>query len=214
MKGVNDSFVWTSQTVMEAIKALVCPKGCVKHAAIVKHTGLASRQIANACAKLVEHGYLKRDLYSDTTVKPGCYHLTSLGLAALDEGAKLTSGPKGPTGKPKVRPDGLRDRAWRLLRIRRKASAPELVGLLLDADSNGQESARAQNNLNKYLRMLVRAGYLSEMRREAPTSPTSNGAKRFLLVRDTGPLSPIPQPQFNAVFDQNEGKKYECVVAR
>jgi len=206
--------VWTQQAVMDAVKVLKCEKGCVKHAAIVKHTGLTARQVADACSKLVEHGYLKRETYSDSSVKPGCYHLTSLGLAALDQGMKLVSGPKGPTGKRKPPTDCLRDRAWRLLRIRRKASAPELVGLLLTADSDEQDASRAQNNLNKYLRMLARAGYLSEMRREAPTSPTSNGAKRFLLVRDTGPLSPLLQPQFNAVFDQNEGKKYECIGAR
>lgn len=207
--GVNESFVWTSQTVMAAVKALVCPKGCVKHAAIVKHTGLTAKQVVNACAKLVEHGFLKREAYADNSVKPGCYHITALGLAALDEGTRLASGPKGPTGKPKPRPDGLRDRAWRLLRIRRKASVPELVGLLLDADGDDDAVVRAQNNLSKYLRQLVFAGYLIEMRREAPQSPTSNGAKRFLLVRDTGPLPPIPQPQFKKVFDQNEGKQYD-----
>lgn len=203
------SAIWIGQTVMEAVRKLVCPRGCVKHAAIVKHTGLTSKQVANACAKLVEHGYLKRETYSDDSVKPGCYHLTTLGQVALEEGARLTSGPKGPTGKPKTRANGLRDRAWRVLRIRRKASVPELVGLLLDADKGDMAVQRAQNNLNKYLLQLARAGYLVEMRREAPQSPTSNGAKRFLLVRDTGSLPPIPQPKIGKVFDQNEGKQYD-----
>lgn len=201
--------VWTSQTVMQAVKTLVCPRGCVKHAAIVKHTGLSRRQVAAACFKLVEHGYMQRENYADETVKPGCYKLTALGLAALDEGARLTSGPKGPTGKPKVRTDTLRDRAWRVLRIRRKVSVPELVGLLLDGDSADADVGRAENNLSKYLRNLQRAGYLVEMRREAPQSPTSNGAKRFLLVRDTGPLPPILQMTLYKVFDQNEGKQYD-----
>lgn len=200
---------WTSQTVMDAVKALVCPKGCVKHAAIVKHTGMTNKQVTDACIKLVEHGYMERETYADCTVKPGCFRLTKLGLAALEEGAKLTSGPKGPTGKPKIRLGGLRDRAWRALRIRRKASAPELVSVLMDAGSDDMAIKRAQNNLQKYLAMLTRAGYLSEMRREAPQSLTSNGAKRFLLVRDTGPLPPIPQVTLGKVFDQNEGKQYD-----
>lgn len=207
--GVNESFVWVSQTVLEAVKSVVCPSGCVKHAAIVKHTGLTARQVANACAKLVEHGYLKRDTYADCSVKPGCYKITKIGTAALEEGKKVTSGPKGPTGKPKPRPDGLRDRAWRVLRIRRKASVPELVGLLLNADSPEDQIKRAHDNLSKYLRQLLLAGYLTEMRREAPTTLTSNGAKRFLLVRDTGPLPPIPQIAAKTVFDQNEGKQYD-----
>jgi hypothetical protein len=199
---------WISQAVMAAIKELVCPKGCVKHSAIVKHSGLKSRQVADACSLLTKHGYIKRDVYTDDTVKPGCYRLTALGQAALDEGAKLTSGPKGPNGKARPRPDGLRDRAWRLLRIRRKASVPEIVGLLLDAGTNAIDIDRAENNLSKYFRQLMRAGYLSEMRREAPTSPTSNGVKRFLLIRDTGLLPPIPQTSQKRVWDQNEEQHY------
>jgi len=206
---------WTSQAVMEAVKALVCPKGCVKHAAIVKHTGLKARQVADACAKLVSHGYLERQLYADDTVKPGCYRLTALGQAALEEGAKLISGPKAPTGKPKVVVNSLRDRAWRVLRIRRKASVPELLGVLLDAGTEEGDIRRAQNNLQKYLRFLCRAGYLSEMRhREAPQSSTSNGAKRYLLLRDTGPLPPVPQVASGTVFDQNEGKQYDIALER
>lgn len=198
---------WTSQTVMAAIKALACPQGCVKHADIVAHTQLTGRQVASACALLEKHGYLARQKYSDDSVKPGCYTLTALGQGALD-GAQLTSGPKGPTGKSRARVDSLRDRAWRLLRIRRKGSAPELVGSLLDAGSDAAAFQRAQNNLHKYLRELLRAGYLAEMRREAPKSPTSNGAKRYLLARDTGPLPPIPQPLIKRVYDQNEKKHY------
>lgn len=205
---------WTSQKVMEAVKALVCPQRCVKHAEIVKRTGMTGRQVAAACAKLVTHGYLERQHYSDNTVKPGCYRLTALGQAALEEGAKLTSGPKAPTGKPKVVADTLRDRAWRAMRIRRKVSVPELLGVLLDAGTAEADIRRAQNNLQKYLRYLASAGYLTEMRREAPQSPTSNGAKRFLLLRDTGPLPPLPQVAAGKVFDQNEGKQYDIVRQR
>ena len=209
--GKAKSLVWTSQTVMSAVKVLVCPQGCVKHAAIVKHTGLTGKQVANACAKLVEHGYLKRQNYSDDTAKPGCYTLTLLGQAALEEGAKISSGPNGPTGVVKIRENCLRDRAWRVLRIRRKASVPELVGLLLDAGCDAVTVRRARNGLQKYLVSLARAGYLLEMRREAPQSLTSNGAKRYLLVRDTGPASPALQTRFGKVYDQNERKQYDIV---
>lgn len=205
---MSASVQWVSQTIMAAIKEIACPKGCVKHAAIVKHTQLTGRQVADACAKLVTHGYLKREEYADNTAKPGCYHLTSLGRTALDEGAKFTSGPKGPTGKVRTCPDGLRDRAWRLLRIRRKGSIPEVVGVLLDAGSSRADIERAENNLAKYFRQLMRAGYLTELRREAPQSLTSNGVKRFLLSRDTGPLPPVPQPNKKMVYDQNEEKQY------
>ena len=199
---------WTSQAVMEAVKALVKPNGCVNHKFIVRHTKLTGRQVADACTKLVTHGYLVRENYLCGDVKPGCYQLTALGRAAMEEGARVTSGPKGPTGI-KPRTDTVRDRAWRVLRIRRKGSAPELLGLLMDADGDEKTVKRAQNNLNKYLRVLEQSGYLALMRREAPQSPTSNGAKRFLLVRDTGPLPPIPQLALHKVFDQNERKQYD-----
>jgi hypothetical protein len=202
--------IWISQIVMDAVKTLACPRGCVKHDAIVKHTKLTGRQVATACTKLVEHQYMTREVYANDTVKPGCYKLTELGKAALEEGIKLTSGPKGPTGKPKVISDTVRDRAWRVLRMRRKTSAPELIGLLLDAGCDDATVTRTKNNLNKYLRYLHLAGYLIEMRREAPQSPTSNGAKRFLLTRNTGPLAPIPQPKQKKVFDQNEEKQYDA----
>lgn len=201
--------VWTSQTVMQAIKELACPKGCVKHAAIVRHTGLTGRQVAAACAKLEAHQFLTRETYSDSTVKPGCYHLTDAGRAALEEGSRLTSGPKEAHGKPRIQPNSLRERAWRTLRIRRKASVPELVSLLLDAGSSDTEIRRATNGLQKYLRFLLKAGYVAEMRREAPQSLTSNGAKRFFLTNDTGPLPPVPQISINKVYDQNTGKQHD-----
>ena len=200
---------WTSQKVMAAVKALACPQGCVKHAAIVKHTGLKRDQVANACAKLEKHGFFVREKYADDTVKPGCYFLTDAGKAALEEGTKLTSGPKAAHGKPRIKADSLRDRAWRTLRIRRKGSVPELVGLLFDAGTDDETLSRATNNLHKYFRYLVLSGYVTEMRREAPQSLTSNGAKRFFLVRDTGILPPVPQVSINKVFDQNEGKQYD-----
>jgi predicted transcriptional regulator len=203
--------LWTSQIVMDAVKTLVCPRGCVKHTAIIKHTGLSGKQVANACAKLETHGYLVREKFSDDSVKPGCYKLTPLGHVALEEGAKLTSGPKRATGKPKIRDDSDRGRAWRTLRIRRKISVPELLGLLFDAGTDDVTLRRAANNLQKYLRCLARAGYLAEMRREAPQSLTSNGAKRYLLVRDTGPLPPVPQKLINKILDQNESKQYDYI---
>lgn len=201
---------WTSQPIMGAVKSLACPKGCVKLAAIAKHTGLTNRQVADACAKLVQHGYLARQTYSDDSVKPGCYTITDLGKAALDQGTRMTSGPKGPTGKTRPKDNSLRERAWRCLRIRRKASVPELVGLLIDAGASQEQIKAAENNLQHYFRPLVRAGYLTEMRREAPQSMTSNGAKRYLLVRDTGLLAPISQPSQSKVYDQNEEKQYDA----
>ena len=149
---------WITQQVLAAIRQLPCPQGCVKLQAIVKETGLKSRQVADACDKLVEHGYIVRQHYSDGPTKPGCYTLTDLGKAA-EEQTRVVSGPKGPTGIPKIRPDCMRDKAWRVLRIRKKVSVPEVVGLLLDAGCEAIAITRSTNNLQKYFRHLARAGY-------------------------------------------------------
>jgi hypothetical protein len=67
----------------------------------------------------------------------------------------------------------------------------------------------AKSNLQKYLQHLKRAGYLAEVKRAAPTSLTSNGEKRYLLIRNTGPLAPILKITKAQVFDQNQQVHYD-----
>ncbi len=123
---------------------------------------------------------------------------------------KLTSGPRGPwaiNGRHKVVTGTIRDRVWRMLRIRRKVSVPEVIGLLSDASDSADAYDRMKSNVQKYLRALNRAGYLVPMRKEPGTALTSNGHNRYMLVRDTGPVAPIMRAR--EVFDPNEGRSYE-----
>lgn len=199
--------VWTSQAVMAAMHSLVDSTDLVELDGISRVSGLERKQIISACEKLVTHGFLIRQTYSDGKVKPGKFRLTAEGRIALEAGANLKSGPKKPSGKARDTAGSLREKVWRLLRIRQKASVPEVVGLLCDGEATAKTIEATTNNVQKYLRALRATGYLIEMRREPGTKPTSNGFKRYLLVRDTGPLAPTRRGK-DCVYDPNEEREY------
>ena len=199
--------VWTSQAVMAAMHSLVDSTDLVELDGIVRVSGLERKQVINACEKLVTHGFLIRQTYSDGKVKPGKFRLTDEGRIALEAGANLKSGPKKPSGKARDTAGSLREKVWRLLRIRQKASVPEVVGLLCDGEATAKTIEATTNNVQKYLRALRATGYLIEMRREPGSKPTSNGFKRYLLVRDTGPLAPTRRGK-DCVYDPNEEREY------
>lgn len=199
--------VWTSQAVMAALHGLADATDQVTLDGIVCGSGLARRQAANACGKLVAHGLLARQTDADGSVKPGKYLLTPDGRIALEAGVSIKSGPKGAHGKPRKTGGSLREKVWRLLRIRRKVSVPEAVALLCDGDASVQDIENTTNNVQRYLRALRLTGYLADMRREPGAAPSSNGFKRYLLVRDTGPLAPTRRAH-NRVYDHNEGREY------
>lgn len=201
------SHVWTSQAVMAAMHTLVDSTDLVELDGIARVSGLERKQVINACDKLVRHGFLIRQTYSDGKVKPGKFRLTGEGRIALEAGANLKSGPKKPSGKARDTAGSLRERVWRLLRIRQKTSVPEVVGLLCDGEATAKTIEATTNNVQKYLRALYVTGYLVEMRREPGTKPTSNGFKRYLLVRDSGPLAPTRRGK-DRMYDPNEEREY------
>ncbi len=205
------SHVWTSQAVMAALHRLTDSTNQVRLVDVVRESGLTNRQVADACTKLVSHKYLVRLENANGNTKRGCFKLTPDGRLALEAGAKLSSGPKGPHGKPRIVKDTLRDKVWRLLRIRHKLSVSEAVGVLCDADATNDTLIRTANNVQKYLRALRATGYLNDLRREAGTSPNSNGFKRYYLARDTGPLAPVKR-NTGRVYDQNEEREYDIVA--
>jgi hypothetical protein len=160
-----------------------------------QRTGQTSRQIADNASLLVKRGLLKR-------IRPGCYEATKAGHQAIQEGNLLKSGPKA--GMSRARSWGLRQKAWRLMRIRGKFSVSDLCQGICDGSEQFAES-----NLGKYLKALRLAGYITRLaRRQKGSAPTSNGDYRYLLVRDSGPEAPVWRKKTNTVFDPNDGKEY------
>jgi len=172
---------------------------CITTEGLVRWTDLSKRAIGKAVGGLMLRGYLQRE-------ERGCFTLTDAGKASLLAGEMLTSGPKGThsgkANKPR-RISTLRDKAWRALRMLGRASVPDL----LERAAMGSE-ASAANNLQRWLKSLARAGYVAEMARRAPgESLTSNGFKRWILLRNSGPVAPIMRR--DGVFDRNHQRLYQ-----
>lgn len=109
-------------------------------------------------------------------------------------------GPKGPHGKPHVVQGTLRQKAWRAMQIKGKFTLADLVRNALAEDGAAKDP---RNNLGRYVKALCRVGVLAEMKRRAtPTSPTSNGEKRWMLVRDLGRQAPVVR-SLTEVYDPN-----------
>lgn len=153
------------------------------------------RQISDAAAMLARRGLLKRE-------KRGLYRLTERGEEFFHSGARLSSGPMAAHGKVLKHRDTFRERVWRSIRIRRHFTIGEVVS---DAARDGERDAHS--NAGRYIRTLVRAGYVRELqRRQEGAALTSNGFKAFVLTKNTGPIAPVWRPRCALLHDFNTGE--------
>lgn len=154
---------------------------------------LTRRQISDGAASLIMRGQLER-------IETGCYQLTPAGLTAHAAGEAITSGPTGKhTGRSR-RPlkNTLRQRAWTAMRM----SGTFTIGDLVMAAA--REERDAETNIARYLRSLKATAYVLELPvRSRGTHLTSNGFKRFRLIKDTGPIAPVWSRARNRLVDHN-----------
>jgi hypothetical protein len=183
---------WTTETLLTAIGA-VQPAECFTEADMAKVTGLTAKQVADAANNLRRHGFITRSAR-------GCHALTPAGRTALEEGAKLRSGPKGPQASGhRRRAPGHRARVWTALRTGKKLTVDDILMRIVDGNERDPRS-----NVLKYVKALARAGYVQAMpQRERPLNPTSNGCRRWLLITDTGPEAPIHRVTRDTLYDPN-----------
>lgn len=183
---------WTTETILKTIGQASLAE-CVTEARLVELTGLTAKQVENACGNLIRHGFLRR-------TGKGCHKLTVAGGEAILNSASLRSGPKGPqqTGQRRRAP-GLREKVWNVLRMGKKRTLDDIVMLVVEGSERDPRS-----NVRKYIKALVRAGYVSVMpQREAALNPTSNGCLRYVLTDDTGPIAPVMSVARGMVYDRN-----------
>ena len=103
-----------------------------------------------------------------------------------------------------------REKTWRAIRIKQKFTLDELARAVFDS---GDRAADPVDNIRRFVVALEKAGYLISMKKRVPgTALTSNGFKRWMLVRDTGPKNPIPRK--SGVWDQNDGVEYPFTEAK
>lgn len=163
------------------------------------------RQISDGASSLIMRGLLER-------IEIGCYRLTRDGKKAAEEGRVISSGPYRPDrGKCRApQQNTLRQRAWNVMRMGNAFT----IGDLVMAACVGSEK-NAESNLQRYLKRLAHAGYVAELPvRVRGTKLTSNGFKRFRLIRDTGPIAPVLRPKKRDFFDHNLGDAGEAVPCR
>jgi hypothetical protein len=152
--------------------------------------GLNRDGVRDICARLERRGLL-------VSVEGLC-QITEAGTQALAGGAEVVSGP-GKGGCVERYKGSLRAKAWRGLRIRRKAGVNELLPLSLAPETEPEAEAKARQNLDCYLRALTKAGFLTEL-------PRRGGPARWVLVRDSGPCAPAWNKAQRTVTDANTGE--------
>ncbi|MGB0747150.1 MAG: hypothetical protein ACPGO3_00245 [Magnetospiraceae bacterium] len=158
-------------------------------------TGLSHRQVSDACAILIRHGLVTR-------VSRGCFGLSKAGAEARAAGKKITSGPNGQMGKRRSgRRKTARQKLWTYLRAcrskKQKVTAPE-IATMTDISAA---------SIQAYLAALRNAGYVAWIGKPHPgTAPTSNGFRKYFLVRDTGALAPAWNNVSGEMFDPNLGE--------
>jgi len=159
------------------------------------------REIVKCAGRLVLRGLLER-------VELGCYQLTEEGKRAVASGEMITSGPYRPDrGRSRKPRDSMRQRAWQAMRM----SGAFTIGDIAIAAASSKDYS-PERNLQKYFRALRAAGYLIELPiRARGTALTSNGFKRFRLMKDTGPIAPVFRQAQKSIFDHNLGDRGEEV---
>jgi predicted transcriptional regulator len=185
---------WIAEQVLTAINESGM-RECITEARLIDLTDLTKRKVQESCRRLCNSGLLVK-------TDEGCHTITPAGMEALAAGAKYRSGPKdGKHNGKRIWKNTTRILIWRAIRLRRKFSVPEIIALVAD-ETNGDMTS----NVQKYVRALANAGYLIELpKREAGTSLTSNGYKRWWLQddKDTGPEAPVWRAGRGTVFDPN-----------
>lgn len=162
---------------------------------------LTRRQISDGAVKLILRGYAER-------IEVGCYRLTHDGLSAAARGEVIKSGPWRPdTGRArKPVANTFRQRVWTVMRMSGSFTLGDLVMAAAGADDRD-----AGSNASFYIRRLIGAGYVFELPvRQRDTKVTSNGIKRFRLLKDTGPKAPVYRSRTRSIYDYNTAEDVPC----
>lgn len=105
---------------------------------------------------------------------------------------------------PRTVTQGLRQRAWWVMRRRISFTLPELLSTLADGTERD-----AASNLGKYLRALRKAGIITrEAARQPGAAITSNGHIRYQLIINAGRNAPVWRVKAGEVYDPNSGIVY------
>jgi hypothetical protein len=115
-----------------------------------------------------------------------------------------------PTGARRPVADTLRQRAWTAMRISPRFTVASLTVLARQAKDKYPE-----DELRRYLRALLRAGYVALLPARAGEPGAGAAApKQWRLLRDTGPSAPVLRKRGKLMFDPNLSTHVELVEVR
>lgn len=155
---------------------------------------LSDTQRVNASSRLCALGFVRHQVRLLDGERTDCYTVTAEGCAAIEAaalGSVRKSGPKTTRQPNPVKPEALATRLWNLVRVRKIVDSDAAARTLCTAGE--QEFERVRATVARTLRRWELAGALQAGAKRVKTegqAPTSNGAKRYVLVKDTGPTPP------------------------
>lgn len=130
---------------------------------------------------------MQKKLAERSSIGTAFYRASAAGVAFAQSGKRITAGPNAASERKPLE-DTFRARLWRALRVRKKATLPDLIEI---ARKEG-DGDFAHVNAQSWMRSLCAAGIAVKLPTRAEGyAPTSNGFARFALIRDLGPLAPV-----------------------
>lgn len=116
----------------------------------------------------------------------------------------ITGNLCAPRGRPLgTQASGLREKAWRLMRIKGKFTLEVLLETLADGTERD-----AKSNLLKYITRLESCGVLVRAKNRLPGEAlTSPGYVVWVLARDLGRLAPVCRKHGGVLWDPNSRKE-------
>lgn len=152
---------------------------------------LTADQRVHATTRLCALGFLNHRVGLIEGDRHDIYTVTPEGAAAIQAAASgqvRKSGPKTTRKGNPVNPDAFSTRLWNLLRIRKMLTPRQAAETLCDAGDDDFDTRRA--TARKCLRRWANAGALEESEKRIGAEGTSNGDKRYVLVKDS-PTPPV-----------------------
>lgn len=150
---------------------------------------LTPEQRVHATSRLCALGFVDHEVFVMNGERVDHYTVTADGAAAIQAAAQgyvRKSGPKGSRSPNPVREDALTTRLWALVRLRKIIDSEDAARTLCDAGEQDFERVRA--TVRKTLRRWELAEALqaaSRLIKRRGDAPSSNGNKRYVLVRDS-----------------------------
>jgi len=183
---------WVTAAVLQVLADMVLRQGdwfSSAQLALWTDGVLTPEQRVHATSRLCALDFVTHKVVVVDGERVDHYTVTADGAAAIQAAAQghvRKSGPKGSRAPNPVRPGDLTTRLWALVRLRKIIDSEDAARTLCDAGEQDFERVRAtvRKTLRRWeLAEALQAGSRLIKRRDDPT--TSNGNKRYVLVRDS-----------------------------